>query len=173
MAQQKMWTTRLVEEVKESLRFGISTDLGCFHERDTELKGYKILFKMSQSEYTEFEKCSENINYFVEKYCRFMTDAGRDTVKLRKYQTEILDTLGEEHYIEALDDMGPKVRNFILMASRQTGKCLIFNELDINEKNKIYLMPINFLYYKHKANLSFLEKLKFNLMKLYEKVDKW
>jgi hypothetical protein len=122
MAQQKMWTSQLVDEVKENLRFGINTDLSCFHERDVELKGYRILFKMSPYEYEEFVKCSGDINYFVEKYCRFLTDAGRDTVKLRKYQNEILNTLGEEHFIPLLDDMGPKVRNFILMASRQTGK---------------------------------------------------
>jgi hypothetical protein len=112
----------MVEEVKESLRYGNITDLSCFHERDVELKGGNILFKLSQQEYEEFELCSTDINYFVQKYCRFMTDSGRTTVTLRKYQTDVLDVLGEEHYIPSLDEMGPKVRNFILMASRQTGK---------------------------------------------------
>ena len=173
MAQQKMWTSQLVEEVKENLRFGIFTDLSCFHERDTELKGYKILFKMSPAEYTEFGKCSADINYFVEKYCRFMTDKGRDTVKLRKYQVEILNTLAEDHYIPDLDDMGPVVRNFILMSARQTGKCVFDGEIDLKNNEKYYKTPINLLYYQHKKNLSFLEKLKFKLMQLYLKIDKW
>lgn len=122
MIQKKIWTTSMVDEVKDQLRFGNETDLSCFHERDIELKGYKIPFKFSAAEYDEFKRCAGNITYFVEKYCRFMTDAGRTTVPLRKYQVEILDDLAEETYIPSLDDMGPKNRNYILMASRQTGK---------------------------------------------------
>ena len=173
MAQQKVWTTQMVEEVKESLRYGNITDLSCFHERDVELKGGNILFKLSQQEYEEFELCSTDINYFVQKYCRFMTDSGRTTVTLRKYQTDVLDVLGEEHYIPSLDEMGPKVRNFILMASRQTGKCLIFNELEVNKHNKSFKTPIEFLYYQHKKNLTFLDKIKFKLFIFYNIIDKW
>jgi len=122
MAQMKVWTTELVEQTVEKLRYGMETDMSCFHERNIELKGGNILFNTSPAEVDEFTRCSIDINYFVEKYCKFLTDKGRETVFLRKYQREILDDLAEEEWIEKLNDAGPKNRNFILMSSRQTGK---------------------------------------------------
>jgi hypothetical protein len=122
MGQMTVWTTEAVERTKENLRFGIQADMSCFHDRDVELKGGNILFRLSAEEVEEFQHCSRNINYFVEKYCRFLTDNGRATVNLREYQKDILRELAEEQWIDALEDMGPKVRNYILMAARQTGK---------------------------------------------------
>lgn len=128
MAQMIVWTTQLVDQTKEKLRYGIQTDMSCFHERDIELKAGKILYKLTQREVVEFFKCSRDINYFVEKYCRFLTDLGRKTVKLRPYQIDILDELAEEEENEkVLDEDGnpmlvPSNRNYILMAARQTGK---------------------------------------------------
>lgn len=174
--QQKIWTSQSVEEVKENLRFGIETDLSCFHNRDVELKGDNILFKLSPAEYAEFEKCAGDISYFVEHYCRFMTDAGRTTVSLRKYQTEILSTLGEQRYISQLDDMGPKVRNFILMASRQTGKCLVNIILSLkndNDNDQSFNHLMDLLYYENKEKLSLLERIKYNLIKLHNFIDNW
>jgi len=174
MAQMIVWTSELIEQTKEKLRFGVQTNLGCFHERDIELKAGKILYRLTKEEIAEFQKCSEDINYFVEKYCTFLTDVGRTTVKLRKYQKEILEDLAEEEWIEKLDDMGPKNRNYILMAARQVGKCLFNSEIQIKEKNFSKIKtPINLLYYTHKEHLTFLEKIKFKLMILYNKIDNW
>lgn len=122
MAQMTVWTTELVDQTIEKLRYGMVTDMSCFHERNIELKGSNILFKTSPAELEEFTRCSMDISYFVEKYCKFLTDKGRATVTLRNYQYDILDELGEEEWNVILDDMGPKNRNYILMASRQTGK---------------------------------------------------
>lgn len=117
-----IWNTESIEEAKLKQRKGAPTDLSAFHERNTDLRGYKVLFEMSADEQEEFENCSGDIEYFVETYCQFLTDKGRQTVDLRTYQKEILNTLGEEEWIESLEDFGPKNRNYILMASRQTGK---------------------------------------------------
>ena len=122
MASNTIWTTALVDQTLEKLRYGMDVDMGCFHMSDTELRAGRLLFKHTTAEYNEFVKCSEDIVYFVEKYCRFMTDAGRTTVPLRKFQKAILRELAEEQYIKSIDDMGPVERNYILMASRQTGK---------------------------------------------------
>jgi hypothetical protein len=122
MAHMTIWTTALVEQTKEKLRHNIEADLGCFHMNDTELKSGKILFKHTKSELTEFAKCSQDIVYFVSKYCRFLTDYGRQTVNLRDFQEEVLAELAEEEWNEKLKDLSPKSRNYILMASRQTGK---------------------------------------------------
>jgi hypothetical protein len=101
---------------------GISTDLSPFHQSNIELKAADLLYQLTSEEIDEFHKCSEDIIYFVEKYCRFMTDKGRMLVKLRKYQKDILKALSEEQYIEILDELGPKNRNVITLASRQIGK---------------------------------------------------
>jgi hypothetical protein len=117
-----IWTTEAVNEALEKLRFGESIDSTCFHERDFELKAQNIFFQLTPDEEAEFVKCSDDIAYFVETYCKFMTDYGRQTVELRDFQSDILNTLGEEVWLPDLSDFGPKVRNYILMASRQTGK---------------------------------------------------
>ena len=51
-----------------------------------------------------------------------MTDWGLSTVDLHPYQEEILEDIGEEVWLEDIQEFGPAVRNYILMASRQTGK---------------------------------------------------
>jgi hypothetical protein len=122
MVQSKIWTTDLVNETLERLRYSAEVDLDCFHQRDPELKADNVLFQLTHEEEQEFIKCSQDIVYFVATYCQFLTDYGRQTVPLREFQEEILNIVGDEVWIDDLGDLGPKVRNFILMASRQTGK---------------------------------------------------
>lgn len=122
MATHIIWTTDLVNETIQKLRQGADVDLGCFYERNPELKAPNIAFQLSHEEEEEFIKCSNDIEHFVETYCKFLTDKGRSTVELRTFQRDILNTLGEEEWVDSLGEFGPKVRNYILMASRQTGK---------------------------------------------------
>lgn len=122
MAVGTIWTSELVQQTIDKIRAGLEPDMTCFHMGNIELKADNIIFRLSQAELQEFNKCASDIVYFVEKYCRFMTDYGRQVVKLRDYQKKILKALAEEHYIELLQDYGPKNRNVIVMASRQTGK---------------------------------------------------
>lgn len=122
MSEGGIWTTKRVNEALQRLRFGEDINNSCFHDRDPELKAANVLFQLTEDEEEEFLKCSNDIVHFVETYCRFVTDLGRRTVELRPFQRDILGTIAEEEWIEALDDFGPKVRNYILMASRQTGK---------------------------------------------------
>lgn len=130
-----LWSTKVVEETIDKIRKGVKTDMSCFYEKNTDLKNSNILYQLTQEEESEFVKCSVDIVYFVEQYCKFLTDTGLKTVDLRDYQSDILDTLGKETWIEGIDDYGPEVRNFILMSSRQTGKCFTFNGL-VKIKNK-------------------------------------
>lgn len=122
MVQSKVWNTQLVNETLEQLRYSAEVDLDCFHQRDPELKADNVLFQLTHEEEQEFIKCSQDIEHFVSTYCQFLTDYGRQTVDLRDFQRDILNTIGEEVWLEDLEDLGPKVRNYILMASRQTGK---------------------------------------------------
>jgi len=119
---RKIWTTDSVLSALDRLSIGEEINDSCFHRGDPELKAENILFQLTPKEEDEFILCSQDVTYFVEKYCKFLTDYGRQTVQLRDFQADILDTLGEEVWIENLEDFGPKVRNYILMASRQIGK---------------------------------------------------
>lgn len=122
MRTTTVWNSALVQQSIEKLRLGLPIDMGAFHQGNIELKAADLLYQLTHEEIDEFDKCSEDIIYFVEKYCRFLTDKGRRLVKLRDYQKKILKALAEEHYIEALEEYGPKNRNVITLASRQIGK---------------------------------------------------
>lgn len=167
-----IWTTEKVNEALEKLRMGEFIDSTCFHEKDYELRAQNIFFQLTQEEEEEFVKCSQDIEYFVSKYCKFLTDYGRKTVKLRDFQSDILNTLAEEVWVDDLNDFGPKVRNYILMASRQTGKCFSPDTIiKIRDKksNNIKEVPIYLLYNKLSKERNIFIKIKSLFYKLYSK----
>lgn len=179
MGSQIIWNTQTVQETIRKIRQGAIVDLGCFHERNPELKAANILFQLTHDEEQEFIKCSSDIEYFVETYCKFLTDKGRITVLLREFQRDILNTLGEEAWLESLEDVGPKVRNFILMASRQTGKCffvdtqLVIKNTLTNKISKITIAELYDLINKHhKKNQKIIYIIKQKLYKAYEYINK-
>lgn len=175
-----VWNSKSVEETINKLRQGSDVDLGCFHDRNPELKGSNILFQLTHEEEEEFIKCSSDIVYFVEKYCRFLTDKGRTTVELRVFQKDILNTLGDEYWLDEIDDVAPSIRNFILMASRQSGKCLLYNNKIIIKNTltkSLYEITIGELFElldrKDKKFIKkLLSKIKKKLFKFYEYIDK-
>jgi len=118
----RVWNSQLVAQTLEKLRMGMDADLSCFHHQDIELKTSNLLYQLTEEEVDEFDKCSKDIVYFVEQYCKFLTDKGRHTVNLRPYQKKILRALAKEKFIEELGDMGPEIRNLIMLQSRQSGK---------------------------------------------------
>ena len=122
MPSPTVWNSISVQQTLDKLRMGMQTDLSCFHMSDIELKAGNILYQLTVAEIDEFHKCSQDIIYFVEKYCRFLTDSGRKTVKLRTFQTEILEVLSKEEYSEKIEEMIPTIRNLIMMQARQSGK---------------------------------------------------
>ena len=122
MANTTIWNSQLVQQSLEKLRMGIPTDLTCFHMGDIELKTGNLLYQLTHEEIEEFHNCSRDIVYFVEKYCRFLTDTGRRVVKLRDYQKKILRALASETWNEKTEDLIPQIRNLIMLQSRQSGK---------------------------------------------------
>jgi hypothetical protein len=175
MAQSIIWTTALVEQTIEKLRYGMDVDMGCFFKNEPELKDGGILFKHSRTEIDEFQKCGEDIVYFVENYCKFLTDKGRALVDLRSFQQEILNELADvDTFDEEIEEWLPKYKDYILMASRQTGKCLFNTSVIIKNKDldKPVSIPLEFLYYLNKEKLTVIEKLKLKLLLLYHKLDK-
>ena len=173
MANTTIWNSVLVQQALEKLRMGIFADLSCFHNGDIELKAGNILYQLTPDEIDEFHKCSHDIIYFVEKYCRFLTDTGRKTVKLRDFQKEILEDLADEEYSDKIEELIPKIRNLIMMQSRQSGKCFFSGNITLLfPNNYIYVIPISLFYYMSKHSLNFLEKIKIKLLIAYYKLSK-
>lgn len=112
-----------------------------------------LTFAMSEEEFEEYIKCKINIHYFAEQYCQIKREDGTiGPMKLRDYQRDIID-------------LYTKNPRSILMASRQTGKCLIFSTLTSYENSDgiIIKIPIGLLYYnelKKERKLTLLEKIK-------------
>ena len=171
MAGPVVWNSILVQQALDRLRMGMQGDLSCFHSGDIELKAANILYQLTPDEIEEFHHCSEDIVYFVEKYCRFLTDKGRIIVKLRDFQITILRALAKEKYSEKFEEMIPEIRNLIMMQSRQSGKCFFMGNVILRYPNEnLYEIPISLFYYlilSTKRKLTFLEKIKTKLLKLY------
>lgn len=122
-----------------------------------------LTFAMSESEFEEYIKCKINIHYFAENYCQIKKEDGTiGKMRLRDYQKDIID-------------LYTKNPRSILMASRQTGKCLTFNTLvNICSNKKISKIPIGLLYYnevKKERNLTILEKIKIFLYEILYKIE--
>ncbi len=77
----------------------------------------------------ELYLCSTDIEYFAENYCTIVTlDAGKQLIKLREYQKDLLHLLTGESVVE-------EKYNAIILAPRQSGKCLIYDSI-IRVKHK-------------------------------------
>jgi len=77
----------------------------------------------------EMYKCAEDIKYFAESYCTIVTlDNGKEIIKLRDYQKELLTYLTGE-------DVTDNKYNTIILAPRQSGKCVTYDTM-IKVKNK-------------------------------------
>lgn len=112
-----------------------------------------LVFAMTDEEFEEYIKCKINIHYFAEKYCKIKREDGSvGPMKLRDYQKDIIN-------------LYTKNPRSILMASRQTGKCITFDTeiIIVSESGKINKIPIGLLYYNElqkERKLKLLEKIK-------------
>ena len=119
---KKIYSTEIINDLIADISKGYEVDTSPFFEKDVELRAPNIVFKLTPEEYEEFKKCAFNAEYFIEKYCKFLTDNGRITVKLRDYQKKIIKAVTSEHYDKNLDMHIPDNKGICILASRQVGK---------------------------------------------------
>lgn len=123
-----------------------------------------LTFAMTDQEFEEYIKCKINIHYFAENYCQIKREDGSiGPMKLRDYQKDIID-------------LYTKNPRSILMASRQTGKCIKYtSEIMLVSPNGNYVkIPIGLLYYNElvkERKLTLLEKIKIFLYKMIFKLE--
>ncbi len=83
-----------------------------FYEGDIRLRKPRVTYSYTAHEQNEIKKCSLDPVYFIETYCKFLTESGYQPVQLRDYQYPIVDSYFRHQYN-------------ILMASRQCGKTTV------------------------------------------------
>lgn len=181
---RRIYSTKLINQLIEDHNNGYEIPYDAFFQRDLQLRAPNIVFEMTPEEMAEYEKCYEDPLYYVSHYCKFQTDDDYQLVKLRPFQEKVIKTVTEEHFIDAsCEKLGPKNRSIIWMAARQSGKCLIFNELcnfkdelsgsnpkkiSIGNKYNEAISDIN--YKKQSLKVRMLSKLKTLLYRIYGKL---
>lgn len=148
-------TTELVNDILQKTNLGgkLKREEHLWFSNTTGVRKNGLVFAMTESEFEEYIKCKIDIHYFAEKYCQIKREDGSvGPMKLRDYQKDIID-------------LYTKNPRSILMASRQTGKCITYiTEINvISENGESIKLPIGLLYYnelKKERKLTFLEKIK-------------
>lgn len=174
---RRIYSTALINQLIKDRQMGYDIDYDPFYMRDLDLRAPGITFRMTEEEMEIYQKCYDDAVWYVENFCRFMTDKGLDVVELRDFQKNVISIVTEETYIPENDDFGPKNRNIVWMAARQSGKCcspgMKINKLHENsclstdQNNQI---PISDIYYIGTDKLSLTERIKKFLYKIYNKL---
>lgn len=176
---RKIYSTAMINKLIQDRNAGYDIDYEPFYMKDLDLRSPNISFMMTDEEYEEYQRCYDDALYYVEHYCKFMTDNGMSLVNLRDFQEKVIKTVTDEVYLDDLDLFGPKNRGIIWMSSRQSGKCvnnnMIINVLFNKDSNVPYLsgdikynLQISDIYYKARpSKLTFLGLIKKILYKLY------
>lgn len=158
--------TKKVEEIdkKEKQGYKLSNHEKLWFKNIRDVRKANIPFQMTDDEIREYVKSKLSVNYFAEKYCQIKREDGSvGPMHLRDYQKDIINLYTNNRFS-------------ILMASRQTGKCLSFNTLVhiYDENNDIYfnimLVDLYYLTISQDRKLSFLEKTKWLFYKFLNKL---
>lgn len=180
-AVRQIYSTSLINQLIDDHNKGYEIPYDAFYQRDLNLKASNIVFEMTPEEYEEYNKCYEDPLYYISHYCKFLTQDDYQLVKLRPYQERVIKIVTEEKFIDAsCETLGPKNRNVIWLSARQSGKCLIFNELcnfkksltgnnpkKISIGNKYNEAKQDIIYRKSNFKQKFISKLKSLLYKIY------
>ena len=157
--KQMVFTTKLVDDATDKINDGVVVKRyqNPWLKGEVGIRRSGVTFKMSPAEQQEYIRCALDIHYFTEQYCKTKREDGSvGSITLRDYQKDILDNFVNSRFN-------------ILMASRQVGKCSVFNTLCSIEKDNIQIdIRIGKLYYymlNQERSLTLLEKIK---IKLYD-----
>ena len=150
-----IWSTKKIEKYLYNQERSIRNEgPNPFYSGNVNLLKPDLNYQYTEDEIREIQKCKTDICYFAEKYCKLTTDDGIRNIELRKYQRRILDGFKNNKYS-------------ILISSRQIGKCFFPTEsVDISGKDMSFLEIFNM-----QKKLSFFDKLKTFLLKMYHKLD--
>jgi len=157
--ESNIWTSKKVEQLMIAIDDGYKSKSTPFHDGNPNLRKGNIVFEYTQMEISEIKKCAKDIIYFANNYCTVMTDNGLMTIELRDYQEKMLRQFAAERFS-------------VCLASRQVGKCFLHStEVLILRDGTAIKTTLGRLYFeslKLHRKLTFLERTKYSLWKLYE-----
>lgn len=157
-----VFDTELVEQVTYKINDGVVVKRfqNPWFQGEVGVRRAGATFRMSDDEIQEYIKCKLDIQYFAEKYCKIKTEDGSvRNMTLRDYQKDILN-------------LYTKNRFSILCASRQVGKCFVFNTIVQLSDTKFERLGV--LYYSILSKyrkLTFLEKMKIKMYDIIYRLD--
>lgn len=94
-ARRAIWTSNSIELALKGLREGKRLIANPFYEGNSKILKADLTFQRTDQEIAEWLKCSKDIIYFVEVYCKLMTPQGIQHIKLRDYQKRYLKHVQE------------------------------------------------------------------------------
>lgn len=178
-AMAMKWSTRSLDLALNGLDQGQKLVANPFYENNTKLLKGDLVYTRTPDEIQEWIRCSRDVVYFANKYCKLMTPEGIQNIHLRPYQ---------ENYLKHLQDN----RLSIYLSCRQSGKCLSFltkirciiddtsiskkrmkyinKKYSIDQTNKIYELPLYELY--NMVDHNFKWKIEYHIYKLLDKLSK-
>lgn len=107
---QITWTSELVKIWEFEEENGIPHTLPSpYIESAIGFRKPNLKFKLTEEEEQEFIKCANDVVYFVEKYCKTMTDEGIKNITLMPHQRRVLKDLQRNRFT-------------VWLSPRQTGK---------------------------------------------------
>lgn len=133
---------------KQSQGFDIPRHMKYWYKGETDVRKAGCIYAWTQHELDEFTKCSLDIQYFANNYCKIKSDDGQiRQMKLRDYQYDVLDA-----YF--------KTNRCINCSSRQSGKTICASILILMfcsfNKNKNVMIVAN----KKDTVIEIIDKIK-------------
>lgn len=112
-SQAIQWTSAILDTAVKGLGKGKRLVANPFYENNVKLLKPDLVFVRTAWEVAEWERCANDIFYFIETYAKTMTPLGIRNITLRDYQKKYLQLLLDNQLT-------------IYKAARQSAKCAFF-----------------------------------------------
>lgn len=112
-SQAIQWTSAILDTAVKGLGKGKRLVANPFYENNVKLLKPDLVFVRTAQEVAEWERCANDIFYFIETYAKTMTPLGIRNITLRDYQRRYLQLLLDNQLT-------------IYRAARQSSKCSFF-----------------------------------------------
>ena len=132
-SQAIQWTSAILDTAVKGLGKGKRLVANPFYENNVKLLKPDLVFVRTAQEVAEWERCANDIFYFVETYAKTMTPLGIRNITLRDYQRRYLQLLLDNQLT-------------IYRAARQSSKCAFFISkvlINISTKDCLLAKKIN------------------------------
>ena len=150
-----VWSTKAVNDYIDDLDNGIERKDSPFYFGDQQLRKPHLNFEYTQEEIETMVRCKNNVKFFANNFAYTMNPStgALNLITLRDYQEDLLNTINDNRYI-------------VIVAARQSGKCISYNTKIETEDGE---MRIGDLVSK-KEKKTLLSRVHKFLLKIYSKL---